>query len=126
MTRDDQTELLQQVLDGFNAHDLDAILTHFAEDCVFDSARGPEPWGRRFTGKEEVRRGLGALFESTPDVHFGDVSHFVFGKRGVSEWIITGTTVDGERLGQRGCDIWTFGDDGRVVRKTSFRKRAAT
>ena len=123
MTRDDQMDILQQVLDGFNAHDLDAILSHFAEDCVFDSARGPEQWGRRFTGKQEVRRGFSVLFENIPDVHFGDDSSFIFGNRGVSEWTITGTTVEGERLELHGCDLWTFGDDGRIVRKDGFMKR---
>lgn len=28
---------LQEVLDAFNRHDLDAIMSHFAEDCVFES-----------------------------------------------------------------------------------------
>ena len=40
MPHGDQMDRLQQVLDGFNAHDLDAILSHFAEDCVFESSRG--------------------------------------------------------------------------------------
>jgi len=26
------------------------------------------------------------------------------------------------RVDLRGCDIWTFGDDGRIVRKDSFWK----
>ena len=125
MTHDDQMDMLRQILDGFNAHDVEAILSHFAEDCVFESALGPEPWGRHFTGKEEVRRGFGALFENIPDVHFGDDSSFIAGNRAVSDWTITGTAVDGERIELRGCDVWTFGDDGRVVHKNSFRKRPA-
>ncbi|MGB7804908.1 MAG: nuclear transport factor 2 family protein, partial [Actinomycetota bacterium] len=32
-------------MDGFNAHDIDAIMANFAEDCVFESPRGPDPWG---------------------------------------------------------------------------------
>jgi hypothetical protein len=28
-----------QVLDAFNAHGLDAIMSHFAEDCIFESPR---------------------------------------------------------------------------------------
>src|SRR5204863_1330066 len=46
-------DTLRQVLDGFNRHDLDAIMAHFADDCVFESPRGPDPWGRRFVGKDE-------------------------------------------------------------------------
>jgi hypothetical protein len=41
---------------------------------------------------------------------------------GVSEWTISGTTTDGVRVEVRGCDIWTFGDDGKIVRKDSFWK----
>jgi ketosteroid isomerase-like protein len=41
-------EVLRQVLDGFNRHDLDAIMSCFADDCVFEAPRGPDPWGRRF------------------------------------------------------------------------------
>ena len=115
-------DVLRQVLDGFNAHDLDAILSHFAEDCVFESPRGPDRWGRRFVGKEEVRRGLAARFEGIPDVRYGDDVHFACGDRGVSEWTITGTTVDGEVVDVRGCDLWTFDDEGRIVRKDSFWK----
>ncbi len=110
-----------EVLAAFNRHDLDGIMSFFADDCVLDAPRGPEPWGRRFEGRAEVREGLGARFEGIPDVHYGDGSHFVGGDRGVSEWTLTGTTVDGERLEVRGCDLWTFRGD-RIVRKNSFWK----
>jgi ketosteroid isomerase-like protein len=109
-------------MDGFNRHDLDAIMSHFAEDCVFDSPRGPDVWGRRFVGKEEVARGLAARFEGIPDVHYGDDEHFACGNRGVSEWTISGTTVEGERIEVRGCDLWTFGEHGKLARKDSFWK----
>ena len=115
-------DVLRQVLAAFNAHDLNAIMAHFAEDCVFEAPRGPDRWGRRFVGKDEVRRGLAARFEGIPDVNYGDDDHFVSGNRGVSEWTLTGTTVDGERIDVRGCDLWTFGEDGAIVRKDSFWK----
>ena len=122
MSTERSVQTLREVLDGFNEHDLDAIMAHFAEDCVFEAPRGPDPWGRRSVGKDEVRRGLAARFEGIPDVHYGDDDHFACGDRGVSEWTITGTGVDGERIEVRGCDLWTFGDDGRIVRKDSFWK----
>jgi taurine dehydrogenase small subunit len=84
MERDDRRlEALKQVLEAFNRHDLDAIMSHFADDCVFESPRGAEPWGRRFVGKDEVRRGLMARFEGIPDVHYSDDDHFACGSRGV-------------------------------------------
>ena len=118
---DEKLAVLQRVLDGFNAHDLDAILANFVEDCVFESPRGPDPWGRRFVGKYEVRAGLGARFRGIPDVSYRGEGDFVAGDRGVSEWTLTGTTVDGERLEVRGCDLWTFRGD-RITRKDSYWK----
>jgi ketosteroid isomerase-like protein len=113
---------LQAILEGFNAHDLDAILEHFAEDCVLETPRGPDPCGRRFEGIEAVRGGLAARFETIPDVSYESHGDFVDGDRGVSEWTLRGTTTDGEPLEVRGCDIWTFAPDGRIAVKSSFWK----
>ena len=66
MSNEVAIQVLQRVLNGFNDHDIDAIMANFAEDCVFESPRGPDPWGRRFVGKAEVRRGLAARFEGSP------------------------------------------------------------
>ncbi len=122
MSEQRRLEALERVLDGFNRHDLDAILAEFADDCVFDAPRGPGPGGARFIGRDEVRRGFAARFEGIPDVSYADGGHFVRGDRGVSEWTITGTTADGDRVEVRGCDLWTFGDDDQIIRKDSFWK----
>jgi len=122
MAADGKVDALRRILDGFNAHDLDSIMAFFDDDCVFESPRGPDPWGRRFVGKEEVRRGLRARFEGIPDVRYDEDDHFACGNRGASEWTIRGTTVEGVRVDVRGCDLWTFGDDGSVTRKDSYWK----
>lgn len=118
-------EGLKAILDAFNAHDLDAIMEFFADDCSFDLPRGPEAWGQRFIGKEAVRKGLATRFEGLPDVHYGDDRHWVSGDRGASEWLLTGTTRDGRRVRVRGCDLWEF-RDGMVVRKDSYWKIVET
>ena len=120
--REQRIATLAAILDGFNAHDLDAILSHFADDCVFESPRGPEPHGRRFEGIDEVRRGLAARFEGIPDVSYESHGDFADGDRGVSEWTIRGTTTTGETIEVRGCDVWTFAPDGRIAVKNSFWK----
>ena len=117
-------ETLGRLLDAFNAHDLDSVMSFFADDCVLELPRGPDPWGRRLEGRERVREGLAGRFAGIPDVHYGDDSHWVSGDRGVSEWTLTGTTTDGERVEVRGCDLWTF-RDGRVVLKDSYWKIVA-
>jgi len=114
-------DTLKAIAAAFNAHDLDAIMEFFAEDCSLDTPRGPDPWGRRFTGKAAVRDGLAARFEGLPDVHYGEDRHWVSGDLGVSEWTLTGTTRDGEDVRVRGCDHWEF-RRGEVVRKDSYWK----
>ena len=113
----DLEQMLRRVLVAFNEHDLDAIVSHFAEDCVFETPRGPDRWRRRFVGMEEVRRGPAARFERIPDVHYGDDDHVACGDRGVSEWTIGGTTVDGEHIDVRGGDLRAFDAEGKIVRK---------
>ena len=114
-------ETLKAITAAFNAHDLDAIMEFFVEDCSLDMPRGPEPWGLRLEGKAAVRAGLATRFKGLPDVHYGDDRHWVSGNRGCSEWLLTGTTVQGVRLEVRGCDLWEFEGD-KIARKDSYWK----
>lgn len=40
-------ETLNQLVAAFNAHNLDAVMNFFADDCELLMPRGPEPWGQR-------------------------------------------------------------------------------
>ena len=44
-------DILEQLLEAFNRHDLDTIMSYFAEDCLFDMPRGPDPWGATLAGE---------------------------------------------------------------------------
>lgn len=116
-------ETLNQILDAFNRHDLDAIMEFFSDDCSFDFPKGPEFYGQRFVGKAQVREALAGRFKGIPDVHYGDDHHWISsdGKRGVSEWTLTGTTTAGVSVKVRGCDLWEF-KNGKVTRKDSYWK----
>jgi ketosteroid isomerase-like protein len=113
--------VLGDIAAAFDAHDLDRIMGHFVDDCVFETPRGPDADGRRVAGREAVRAAFADRFAGIPDVRYTDDSHFVAGDRGVSEWLLSGTTVDGQRIEVRGCDIWTFRGD-RIAVKNSFWK----
>jgi ketosteroid isomerase-like protein len=115
------TAMLAAIAAGFDNHDVDAIMAHFASDAVFDAPRGPEPFGRRFEGDAAIRAAFAARFAGIPDVRYREDEHFACGDRGASEWTLTGTTLEGQRLHLRGCDLWTL-RDGLVVRKDSFWK----
>jgi ketosteroid isomerase-like protein len=114
-------ETLQHLLDAFNRHDVDGVVAFFAEDAVMEMPRGSEPWGARFEGKAALRDGIAARFAGIPDVRYSDDRHFLCGDRGVSEWLLTGTTTAGDRIAVRGCDLWEFRGD-LIVRKDSYWK----
>lgn len=122
MTRANVTvEELQAFAGAWNRHDVDALMTYMSDDCVFESSAGPDRWGRRYSGRDEVRAGFVEVFRTFPDAHWGNATHFVQGDRGVSEWTFTGTRSDGARVEVHGCDLFLF-RDGKIALKNSFRK----
>jgi ketosteroid isomerase-like protein len=121
MSRTAGADLLREFTATFNRRDLDAVMAYFTDDAVFESPRGPDPWGTRFAGRDRVREGLAARFAGLPQLRYGDDDHFVVGNRGASEWTLTGTNTEGERIEVRGCDLWTF-RDGLITRKDSYWK----
>lgn len=121
MEDDDAIRMLKAIATAFDQHDMDGIIRHFAGDAVFEGPRGPEPWGQRFVGLGAVREAFAARFAGIPDIRYQQDDHFVDGDRGASEWTLSGTTTDGQRIEVRGCDLWTF-RDGKVVKKDSYWK----
>jgi len=114
-------DTLKAFLDAFNRHDLDAIMEYFAEECVFYMPRGSGPRGEKYEGKAQVRAGLAKRFEGLPDVHYGEDKHWTCGEFGVSEWTLTGTTLQGKKMRVRGVDLLEF-EQGKIKRKDSFWK----
>ena len=47
-------ELLDAFGDAFNRHDLDAIMSMMTEDCIFLTAAGDDPEGKRIVGQEKA------------------------------------------------------------------------
>ena len=114
-------ETLAAFADAWNRHDVDALMTFMTDDCVFEIAAGPDPWGSRHVGREAVRSAFESVWKNFPDAQWRNGTHFVAGDRGVSEWLFTGTAADGTRIEANGVDIFTF-RDGRIAVKNVFRK----
>ena len=109
--------------EGWNRHDVDYLMTFMTDDCVFELSAGPDPWGKRFVGKDAVREGFSGVFKRFPDVQFGNARHFVSGDRGLSEWLFTGTTADGKKVEVTGCDVFTFRGDKIAVKNSYLKSR---
>jgi taurine dehydrogenase small subunit len=110
------SERLDAFMDAWNAHDVEGIVSFFADDCEFHASVGPELMGASYAGRDEIRKGVTAFFERFPDGKFEDASAWVAGERGASEWtfVAGGTAV-------RGCDLFEFEGD-RIRVKNAFRK----
>jgi ketosteroid isomerase-like protein len=122
---DEAMRVLKAITTAFDQHDLDGIMTHFADDAVFEGPRGTDPWGSRVVGRAAIREAFAARFAGIPDIRYGEDGHFVDGERGASEWTLSGTTTEGNRIEVRGCDLWTL-RDGMVVKKDSYWKIRTT
>jgi len=114
-------ELLQAIGEAFNAHDVEAIMGFFAEDGVFDNARGPEVHGQRYVGKPTLRRFFGELMRRCPDIQWHALDNRVAGDKGYAEWRRQCTLPDGEKQDWLGLDIFTF-RDRLIVRKDTYFK----
>jgi ketosteroid isomerase-like protein len=121
MADDASVTTLKAVLAAFNAHDLDRIMSFFADGCILEMPRGPDPWGTRYIGFEAVKEGLRSRLVGIPDVQYTDDTHFVSGDIGVSQWTLRGTAKNGESIEVRGCDFFTFAN-GKIVKKDSYWK----
>lgn len=115
------TETLEAFAGAWNRHDVDALMSFMAQDCVFESAAGPDVCGTRYEGRSAVRAGFAEVWATYPDAHWGNARHFVHGDRGVSEWTFTGSRADGTRVEVHGCDVFTF-RNGKIAMKNSYRK----
>jgi ketosteroid isomerase-like protein len=120
------THELERFFDeGWNRHDVERLMTFMADDCVFESATGPDAWGARHAGPERVRAAFARVFAVFPDARFRDTRHLVAGDRGVSEWRFRGTGLDGRVVEVDGCDLFVF-RAGKIAVKRSFFKTRTT
>ena len=115
------SELLQQLFDAFNQHDLEGVWSLMTDDIVFEGAAGPEAFGARFIGREAVGAAFEGVWKTFPDVQWANDSHFVSNGRGVSQWTLVGTRGDGVKIEADGVDLFSF-RDGKIASKKAFRK----
>ena len=123
MSRPITIEYLDEICQEFNQQDVDGILSHFATDCVWLMARGPNsPEGRRCVGKEEIGSVLRTRYVEIPDMRWEEMRHWVCDEtKAMSKWVVRGTPIDGEAFEYLGCDLWEF-KDGLVTKKDTYWK----
>ena len=121
MTKTLTAQDLSDTFDAFNRHDVDGVMTHFADDCVFYTVGGDEVYGGKVEGAEAIANAFSAVWAGMKDAHWDHHSHFVQGERAVSEWTFSGTGADGMRVEAQGADLFTL-RDGMIIVKQALRK----
>lgn len=114
-------QLLDDFMAAWNRHDVDALLCLCSDDCVFDAAVGPHPWGERHEGKAALRQAFSAVWATWPDASWTDVRNFATETRAVSEWTFRGSNPVGDQVEIKGVDLLTI-RDGLISKKDTFRK----
>lgn len=101
---------LQTYADAWNAHDAEAILAYFVDDCEYESVATRT----RHRGKADLRGFLERAFASIAELRIEITSALVADGSSVSEWTMRGRSPDGHTFSVRGVSIGTLDADGRI------------
>jgi hypothetical protein len=97
--------------DAWNDHDLDAVMSHYADDVEFTSPFAVELSGRpdgTLRGADELRAYFGRALGAFPELRFGDLR--------VAQGVSSVTLCYRSVRGLDAAETMFFGADGKVVR----------
>ncbi len=120
------TSLLNAIGDAFNNNDVDAVMTFFSDDAIFDHAAGPDTHGTRFEGKPALRNVFGGLFEQVENVHWETLDSHISGNKAICEYRRVARLKSGEVQDFLSVDILTFRDGLIVHKDTYYKNRTAS
>ena len=119
MTREEAVRFAEGWVAAWNAHDLDRVLSHYADDFEMTSpfvvTVAGEPTGT-LRGKERVGAYWRRALERFPDLHF-EVLDVLAGVTGVAIYY---TSV----MGLRACEVFSFDARGKVCKVAAHYDRA--
>ena len=121
MERQRLVELTNQFMDAFNRNDLDAVMSFFADNAVYDEFNGTHN-----EGKEAIRTAFEPQFTGVfGKMQFIDEDLFVDADSGkiMASWLCT-LEVKGRPTSWRGLDLLHFKGD-KLVRKLTYAKAKA-
>ena len=106
--------VLERLLGAINAHDIDALVSCFADDYANETPVHPQ---RGFHGNDQVRRNWTQIF-AIADFRADVPRHSLDGDQLWTEWELSGTRPDGAAFLMRGVVI--FGLDAETIRSARF------
>lgn len=104
--------------EAWNRHDVEAVMAHMTEDCVFDST-SPPPDGERIEGRLAMQAFWKRFFEQAPHAHIDIEELFTSGDRVTMRWRYRWGNRDDEHV--RGVDVYRVRGD-KISEKLSYVK----
>ncbi len=114
--------LLDDIINAYNARDVDTIMSFFAEDAIFDSAVGTSMHGGRFEGKAAIREAISNAFEIVERLHYTAQDVNIVGDKAYCEIRRKSALKSGELIDILMVDVITF-RDGLMVHKDTYYKQ---
>lgn len=108
-------QVLERLLAAINAHELEAMVSCFADDYTNETPVHPP---RGFRGREQVRTNWSQIFAAVPNIQARVVRSTVDGDTLWTEWDIAGDRADGARFLMRG--VVMFGVAGDTIASARF------
>jgi len=117
--------LLDAMTEAWNSNNVDAVMAFFHDDAIFDHGAGPDVHGKRFKGKDELRKVIKGLFDRVENVHWEPLDIRIAGNKAYCEYHRTAKLKTGQAEEFLSVDVLTF-RDGLVEHKdTYFKNRTA-
>ena len=113
--------LLDAITDAYNRNDIDAVMSFFDENAVFDHAAGPNINGTRFEGLETIRGIFQGLFNNVESVQWTPIDTRVSGDKAYCEFHRIAKLKSGEVQDFLSIDVLTF-RDGLIIHKDTYYK----
>ena len=113
--------LLDEITDAYNRNDIDAVMSFFAEDAVFDHATGPDINGTRFSGLDTIRGIFQGLFDNVESVHWEPIDTRISGDKAYCEFHRVAKLKSGEIQDFLSVDVLTF-REGLIIHKDTYYK----
>ena len=113
--------LLKQLIEAENSHDIEKLLTLLTDDIVFEDVTLVTE------GKDAFKQGYTAFITAVPDFKIEPKSWVTSVKSFASEWVLTATQkgdfpgipASGKRFSIRGCSFGEF-ENGKLKRKSDY------